>query len=101
MTPPEPEVPAWLVAYWEQRSREREEAIDARLAELTPRERSLVRDAAVMGYVQGRMDERAHAEFPKDTPITRAVVYAALREDENYAVLRGAAHQYTEPGDIR
>jgi hypothetical protein len=93
--------PAELAAYFETRAQQREQDIDERLAELTPRERSLVRDAAVMGYVLGRMDERAKTEFPKDTPITRAVVYAALREDENYAVLRGIAHQYTEPGDAR
>ncbi|MEU3426619.1 hypothetical protein [Streptomyces gardneri] len=90
-----------LAAYYETRARQREQDIDERLAELTPRERSLVRDAAVMGYVLGRMDERAHVEFPKDTPIARAVVYAALREDEHYAVLRGVAHQYIEPEDPR
>jgi hypothetical protein len=93
--------PAELAAYFETRARQREQDIDERLAELTPRERSLVRDAAVMGYVLGRQDERAKAEFPKDTPIQRAVVYAALREDEHYAVLRGIAHQYIEPGDAR
>ncbi|MFE6103213.1 hypothetical protein ACFVQ4_25095 [Streptomyces laurentii] len=91
-------LPPELAAYFETRARQREQEIDDRLAELTPRERSLVRDAAVMGYAQGRMDERAKAEFPKDTPIARMVVYAALREDEHYAVLRGAAHHYTEPG---
>ena len=91
-------LPPEMVAYFETRARQREQEIDTRLAELTLRERSLVRDAAVMGYAQGRMDERARVEFPKDTPIMRGVVYAALREDEHYAVLRGAAHQYTEPG---
>jgi len=87
-----------LTAYFETRARQREQEIDDRLAELTPRERSLVRDAAVMGYVLGRMDERAKVEFPKDTPIFRGVVLAALRDDENFHVLRGACHQYTEPG---
>ncbi|MET9953528.1 hypothetical protein ABZ135_18525 [Streptomyces sp. NPDC006339] len=91
------EFPPEMVTYFETRARQREQDIDMRLAELTPRERSLVRDAAVMGYVLGRMDERAKVEFPKDTPILRGVVYAALREDENYKVLRGVAHQYTEP----
>lgn len=90
-------LPPELAAYLVTRAQQREQEIDERLAELTPRERSLVRDAAVMGYVLGRMDERARVEFPKDTPIMRGVVYAALREDEHYAVLRGIAHQYTEP----
>lgn len=92
------DLPPELAAYFETRARQREQEIDARLAELTPRERSLIRDAAVMGYVLGRMDERARVEFPRDTPIMRGVVYAALRDGEHYHVLRGAAHQYTEPG---
>lgn len=89
------EFDAQLAAYFETRARQREQETDDRLAELTPRERSLVRDAAVMGYVLGRMhpEDEPH---PKDTPVMRAVVYAALR-DEQYWVLRGAAHQYTEP----
>lgn len=93
--------PAELAAYFETRARQREQDIDARLAELTPRERSLVRDAAVMGYVLGRRhpDDEPH---PKDEPVFRGVVYAALREEGNYyAVLRGDAHQYTEQGDAR
>lgn len=91
------EFDAQLAACSETRARQREQDIDDHLATLTPRERSLIRDAAVMGYVLGRMGERAQADFPKDTPIFRGVVYAALREDTNYAVLRGVAHQYTEP----
>ncbi|MFE2850621.1 hypothetical protein ACFXJO_05735 [Streptomyces lavendulae] len=94
---PPSEIDTQLAAYFETRAQQREEEIDARLAELTPRERSLVRDAAVMGYVLGRMDERAKREFPKDTPIFRGVVLAALRDDENFRVLRGACHQYVEP----
>lgn len=86
-----------LAAYFEARAAQREQEIDTRLAELTPRERSLARDAAVLGYVLGRMDERAKADFPKDTPIFRGVVLAALRDDENFRVLRGNCHQYTEP----
>ncbi|MEU3903273.1 hypothetical protein AB0F20_05590 [Streptomyces goshikiensis] len=88
---------AQIAAYFEANARRREQEIDDRLAELTPRERSLVRDAAVMGYVLGRMDERAKVEFPKDTPIFRGVVLAALRDDDNFHVLRGACDQYTEP----
>ncbi|MFD3535334.1 hypothetical protein [Streptomyces sp. NPDC058664] len=93
--------PAELAAYFETRARQREQDIDARLAELTPRERSLVRDAAVMGYVLGSR-HRDSEPFPLDVPIMRGVVYATLREEGNYyAVLRGDAHQYTEQGDAR
>jgi len=89
--------PPGMLAYFETRAQQREQDIDDRLAKLTPRERSLIRDAAVMGYLQGRMDERAHVEVPKDTPIMRGVVYAALREEgDYYAVLRGAVYKYTE-----
>lgn len=90
-------LPPELVTYLVTRAQQREQAIDNRLAELTPRERSLVRDAAVMGYVQGRMDERAKAETPKDTAILRMVIDAALLEERGYAILQGAAHQYAEP----
>lgn len=90
------EFDAQMTAYYETRARQREQEIDDRLAELTPRERSLVRDAAVMGYVLGRMHPE-NEPHPKDTAALRAVVYAALR-DEQYLVLRGVIHQYTEPG---
>lgn len=94
------DLPPELMTYFETRNRQREEDINARLAELTLRERSLVRDAAVLGYVLGRM----HPEYdphPKDTVAMRAVIYAALRETgDYYAVLRGAAHHYTEPDDL-
>ncbi|MEU9703052.1 hypothetical protein [Streptomyces sp. NPDC047981] len=94
---PTPELDAQLATYFETRARQREQDIDNRLAELTPRERSLVRDAAVMGYVLGSRHRDAEP-FPLDTPIMRGVVYAALREDgAYYAVLRGAVDQYTEP----
>lgn len=86
-----------LAAYFETRAVQREQEINDRLAQLTPRERSLVRDAAVMGYVLGRGDERAKVDFPKDTPIFRAVVLGAIRDDANFHVLRGACHEYTEP----
>jgi len=91
-------LPPEIVAYFETRARKREQEIDARLAELTPRERSLVRDAAVMGYVLGSRYQDSDP-FPLDTPIMRGVVYAVLREDTHYAVLRGAAHHYTEQED--
>jgi hypothetical protein len=91
------DLPPGMLAYFETRAQQREQDIDEHLAQFTPRERSLIRDAAVMGYVQGRMDERARIEMPRDTPIMRGVVYAALRDSEGYAVLRGVAHHYTEP----
>lgn len=95
------ELPPQIAAYFATRAQQREQEIDDRIAELTPRERSLVRDAAVMGYVQGRMDESAKVDFPKDTPIFRGVVLAAIRDDQNFHVLRGAVHQYTEPEGTR
>jgi hypothetical protein len=74
----------------ERRAAEIQEVLDR----LTPRERSLVRDAAVMGYVQGTLDQRAGVAFPKDTSIFHGVLYAVTREDDHYAVLRGLADQY-------
>jgi hypothetical protein len=84
-----------LAEYFEARAGQRERDLDNRLAELSPREQSLIRDAAVMGYVLGRTDERAGCVFPRDTSIFRGVVYAALR-DEKFHVLRGAVYEYTQ-----
>lgn len=86
-----------IAAYFEARARQRQQDIDARLAQLTPRERSLVRDAAVMGYVLGSRHPRDE-DIPLDDAVMRSVVYAAIRDNEYFHVLRGAAHEYTEPG---
>jgi len=83
---------------------QRQAEIDELLSRLTPRERSLVRDAAVMGFVQGsmwgRMNFRNGKEpFPRDSAIFDRVVYAVTREEKNYKVLRGEAHTYTEQNE--
>lgn len=77
----------------------REAAIEEMLSGLTPRERSLVRDAAVMGHVLGSMWGRAHFpsapedRYPKDGDVYRSVLYAVSR-DENYKVLKGEFDAY-------
>ena len=69
------------------------------LGRLTRREWSLVREAAVMGYVQGWMDRPTGMEFPKATAILHAVAYAVTREDDHYPVLRGLIPEYAEPNE--
>lgn len=60
--------PDWLPGYLASRDQERAERRNAALAALTERERRLVREFAVMGFVQGRMGSR-DAPFPKDSAI--------------------------------
>lgn len=48
-------IPEEIVRYVAARDQERAERVDRALAALTGRERALVREAAVMGYVQGAM----------------------------------------------
>lgn len=59
---------------------------------LTRREWSLVREAAVMGWVQGI---RHHdMEMPKDQVVMDTVVLAALANGDLYPILSGRADQY-------
>ncbi|GAA4626676.1 hypothetical protein GCM10023196_035890 [Actinoallomurus vinaceus] len=75
---PDPtEIPAGLVAYLAERDRHRARRVANALAERTPAERTLMKEAAVMGYVQGRQASR-DAEVPPDSAILRSVVAACL-----------------------
>ena len=84
------ELPDALAAYFANRETERRNAVTATLAGLTDRERGLVRDAAVMGFVQGtrwRGDEDA---FPLDRPIVEGVIDACLHMRDLYPTLSQA-----------
>lgn len=53
---------------------------------LTERERALVKDAAVMGFVQGLMREREEG-VPKDSQIVALVVEACLAQPDLYPAI--------------
>jgi hypothetical protein len=80
------EIPPELINYLVNRDRAREERTDQALAALTPRELALVREAAVMGYVQGAMAQKGQA-IPVDSAILRLVVTACLAIPDLYPTL--------------
>lgn len=77
-----------LLAYLAQRDADRLNAAAELFAGLTERERGLVHDAAVMGYVQGTRhphDER----IPKDRQIVAVVVQECMAFADLYPTLTG------------
>lgn len=93
------ELPAGLLRYLADRDRKRSEAVNRALATLTPHERRLVREAAVMGYVRGAMAGRSRAtlgepadgEIPKDSAIVTQVVDACIAMGHLYPYLAAAS----------
>lgn len=77
------ELPEFLITYMQQRDAERADAVAAFLASLTDRERGLFHDAAVMGYVQGLMRDRAEG-CPKDSQVMALVVDACFAFPDLY-----------------
>jgi hypothetical protein len=77
------ELPDFLVSYFEQRQAARAEAVNTFLASLTDRERALVQDAAVMGYVRGSMHPRGE-EIPLNKAIVADVVNACFSFPDLY-----------------
>jgi hypothetical protein len=81
-------LPEFLVTYLMERDAQRANAVDATLACLTERERRLVREAAVMGYVQGRRYLTGD-DHPKDSAVLHLVVDACLAAPDLYPVITG------------
>jgi hypothetical protein len=82
-----PEIPDMLAAYLATRDAQRDAAVSRVLGALSDRERVLVREAAVMGYVQGTLDVRAHIEFPRDAAIVWRVIDACRACADRYPLL--------------
>lgn len=76
-------LPAALVSYLEQRDAERADAVRDFLGSLNDRERALMRDAAVMGYVQGRRHIEGQPH-PKDSAVLAMVVDACFAFSDLY-----------------
>lgn len=77
------ELPAALITYFADRERARAEAVATFLNALTDRERALVHDAAVMGYVRGSMHPRGE-EIPLNAPIVADVINACFAFPDLY-----------------
>ena len=82
------EPPAALITYLAEREPPRANDVAAPLACLTERERRLIREAAVMGYVQGRRHPE-HQDQPKDAAVLAEVVDACLAMPDLYPVISG------------
>ena len=92
-----PEIPDDLVRYLTARDAERDSHVDRALGALTDRERGLVREAAVMGYVHGRLDERAAIDFPKDRAIVWEVIDACRVHAARYPTISALAGKTALP----
>ena len=87
------EIPDFMLGYFSEREQQRADDVEDLLAPLTPRERSLMRDVAVMAYVLGRRHPDG-TDHPKDSDVFFQVLSALSRaEPDNYpAVLSGVTY---------
>lgn len=81
-------LPEALIRYLADRDAQRTRDVESTLAAMTERERRLIREAAVMGYVRGRMHP-ADAEHPKDSAVLHEVIAACLATSDLYPVISG------------
>ncbi|MFK0182341.1 hypothetical protein ACIQVR_41025 [Streptomyces xanthochromogenes] len=81
-------IPEFLIEYLAQRADDRADAVTVVLASLTDRERRLVHDAAVMGYVQG-MRHPQRERIPKNSRIVSLVVQECLAFPDLYPAITG------------
>lgn len=84
-------LPEHLLAYLASRDGHRAGQVDRTLANLTARERLLVREAAVMGYVTGVQAGPGRELIPKDSQIVAEVVSACLTMPDLYPLLNAVA----------
>lgn len=94
-SPGTPAIPDALLSYLAAREQRRWENVDRAIGRLTPREQRLVREAAVMGYVQGtRSVPGGHnGKIPPDLQIVGLVVDGCLAMPDLYPLIA----DYTEP----
>lgn len=95
MSTPADSVPSFLVGYFTQREAHRARAVATVLTGLTERELLLVKEAAVMGWVQGM---RHHdLDCPGDRKILTSVVDACLSFSDRYPTISGYVADDEDP----
>jgi len=82
------EIPEGLVNYLATMDRYRAQQVDAALEARTPDELVLMKEAAVMAYVQG-MQAGRDVPIPKNTALLRMVVGACLAMPDLYPAISG------------
>lgn len=86
------DLPEPLVTYLAQRDAARAEAVASVLGALTDRERALIKEAAVMGYVRGTMHPKGE-KHPKDSAVLAEVVDACLAFPDLYPAINFVAEE--------
>ncbi|MGW3428920.1 hypothetical protein ACWDHW_13330 [Streptomyces melanosporofaciens] len=90
------DLPDFLVNYMDRQLARRAVAVNAALASLTDRERALIKDAAVMGYVRGTMHPKGE-RVPKDGEILAEVIDACVAFPDLYAAINAVSRQGIAP----
>ncbi|NUH35296.1 hypothetical protein HUF15_00680 [Streptomyces samsunensis] len=94
--PTSPALPPSLIAYLAQRDAQRADAVRTVLASLTDRERALIKDAAVMGYVRGTMHPKGE-RVPKDGEILAEAIDACIAFPDLYPAINAVSQQGIVP----
>lgn len=85
----DPDIPEALVAYLRQREVQRAQDVAERLSSFTERELRLMKEAAVMGYVQGVRNGPYRDGIPGDRAVFLEVVEACLSFRDLYPTIAG------------
>lgn len=88
-TPAEPAIPEALVAYLQQRDAQRAQDVNDLAATFTERELLLMKEAAVMGYVQGAKNHPHRDRIPGNRAILLEVLEACLHFRDLYPTITG------------
>ena len=88
-----------LLRYLAARDAQRNDHVNRILGELSERERRLVREAAVMGYVQGSYGATPPKEIPSDSVIVWRVIDACQALPDLYPVIGGWVDDNEPEGD--
>ncbi|QQN79775.1 hypothetical protein [Streptomyces sp. XC 2026] len=94
------QIPEWLAADIATREAARHDRAAAAFAEATDRERALIHDAAVMGYVQGLIRSREEGA-PKDSQVIALVIQECLAFPDLYPAVAALAEAAEQQGGAR